>query len=77
MTNELLKDLAKAKVAFQQRSILTVMGVSPANNRRMEDGEICAICQQDFMEDYGHALACESCGGDGVLATYENQHQGY
>jgi len=65
--NEVLKDLAKAKVAFQQRSILTAMGVSPRNEDRMENGDICTICQQDFIEEYGHPLACEDCGGDGVL----------
>lgn len=44
---------------------------------QMENGEICAICKQGFVERYDRALACEDCGGDGVLATYENQHQGY
>jgi DnaJ-class molecular chaperone len=46
-------------------------------NHNFEDGEICVICEKQFAEAYGRPAACEDCGGDGVLATYENQHQGY
>ena len=34
----------------------------------MVDGEICTICCCPFEEEYGYPLACEECGGDGVLA---------
>ncbi len=44
---------------------------------KIEMGEVCAICHQAFVEEYDAPKACEGCGGDGVLATYENQHQGY
>jgi DNA-directed RNA polymerase subunit RPC12/RpoP len=33
----------------------------------MEEGVLCALCGQPFLEDYGYPLACEDCGGDGVL----------
>ncbi len=33
----------------------------------MLDGECCTICGMEFEEDYGYPLACEGCGGDGVL----------
>jgi len=65
--NEVLKDLAKAKIAFQQRTILTVMGVTETTESRMEEGDICCLCEQQFSETYGRPLACEECGGDGVL----------
>ncbi len=48
-----------------------------AHEERMEEGDICCLCGKSFVETYGRPLACEDCGGDGVLATYENQHQGY
>ena len=44
---------------------------------QIEEGIICAICHEEFMEENSRPMACENCGGDGVLATYENQHQGY
>lgn len=45
--------------------------------QKMESGEICTICLLYFIEQYDEPKACEDCGGDGVLVTYENQHQGY
>lgn len=44
---------------------------------QIEYGERCAICHDQFVEEYDAPKACEDCGGDGVLATYKNQHQGY
>lgn len=38
-----------------------------ATHRRIEDGEICAICEENFYEDQPYPKACEHCGGDGVL----------
>jgi hypothetical protein len=38
-------------------------------SEQMEDGEVCTICTMPFVEDYGYPLACEECGGDGVLFT--------
>lgn len=34
---------------------------------QIEEGVICAICNQPFREEYGRVLACGGCGGDGVL----------
>lgn len=44
---------------------------------KIESGEICVFCHVAFIEQYDEPKACEECGGDGVLATYENTHQGY
>jgi len=65
MAHELLKDLAKAKMVFQQRAIMAV--INPVTVGMMEEGDICCICERELNETYGRPLACEDCGGDGVL----------
>lgn len=34
---------------------------------KMENGEICCLCQYETEEEYGLPGACEACGGDFVL----------
>lgn len=60
MTHTLLKDLARAKVMIQQRSILSAMGVM---QRDLVEPEVeqCPTCG-DY--DCNGGLPCES--GDGV-----------
>lgn len=33
----------------------------------LEEGSFCVLCEMPFAESYGRPLACEGCGGDGVL----------
>lgn len=60
MTHNLLKDLARAKVMIQQRSILSAMGVM---QRALVEPEVeqCPTCGD---HDCNGGLPCES--GDGV-----------
>ncbi len=39
----------------------------------MIEGEICTICGLPFKESYGYPLACQDCGGDGVLDDGEEE----
>ena len=33
----------------------------------MDQGRICVICRLDFEEEQPYPMACENCGGEGVL----------
>ena len=44
----------------------------PAIPDLIETGQICAICHKTFFDEYCRPLACESCGGDGVLSDVDN-----
>jgi hypothetical protein len=66
--SDLLKDLARAKAAFQLRAIQAAMGINPAHcdhcQEAHEDGAVfCDICG-DHHEPDRVPLACET--GDGV-----------
>lgn len=37
------------------------------SQENIEDGCFCILCEMSFAEAYGRPLACEGCGGDGVL----------
>jgi hypothetical protein len=58
MSGPLLKELAKAKVEFQLRGLLTALGIDP-NGHFMDDKQ----CQTCGDSDCIGGLACET--GDG------------
>lgn len=66
MTNQLLKDLARAKAAFQLRAIQAAMGIphcSHCDEEHDDRAVFCDICG-DHHEPGEVPFTCES--GDGV-----------
>jgi len=40
---------------------------------KLENGELCAICNEELIEDYGWPIACEDCGGDALKTGIDEQ----
>ena len=49
------------------KAIKTTLWTEIMRPKDIEYGAVCAICHKPFMELYDRPLACEDCGGDGVL----------
>lgn len=51
-----------------QKAIAAVRSLKPEEvTEKIENGEICAICNEPLDEDYSRPIACSNCGGDAVL----------
>lgn len=61
--SNLLTELAKAKAAFQQRAILSAMGITPeqinSNPSNSTPLEFCQHCQEQHKDG---AVFCDICG---------------